>query len=137
MDFECECAHSIYIVRNIDKMNFIDYLAQYKVTAEIPESFIKGDCDADMLNKITVKMLISEFLVVDLDNFNDLNSGKIKSFVYGEMFDLANMILGRPRTNNLKLFIVTNLDASALKHSIFGSNKSLKMRTKELFVENL
>ena len=55
MNFE---SHNIYIVRNVDKDRFIQYLDEYETTTEIPVSFLKGSNDATDLNAITVNIII-------------------------------------------------------------------------------
>lgn len=125
MDFE---HHSIYIVRNIEKNDLVDYLNDYKHTIEIDDGVLRGN-GRDMINNITVQMLLAEFFVVGINDFTDLKPDMLKSFVYGEMFDVTNECLGRCGNKNLKLFIVTDAN---LIDSIFESDSSLKMRTKEL-----
>jgi hypothetical protein len=123
MDFE---HHSIYIVRNIEKKDLVDYLNDYKHTVEIDDGILRGNVS---FNNITVQMLLAEFFVVGVNDFTDLNPETLKSFVHGEMFDVANECLGRSGNTNLKLFIVTDAN---LIDSIFESDSSIKMRTKEL-----
>ena len=77
-------------------------------------------------------LLTSSFFVVGISDVKDfdLNSSKIKMFTYGETFRFANLTLDRVAEKNHKLFFVTDLD---LKDSIFEVNKTIKIRTKEIF----
>ena len=88
------------------------------------------DCNSseNYLNTITLKLMISNYFVVQTNDFDNLSGGQIKELVHGDMFVLPNMML-HIETNNRKrkLIIITDLDPN---NTIFKSDAGLRNRTK-------
>jgi len=88
-----------------------------------------NDRDKLLLEHVTVKMLISKYLIIYLDSFDKLSCSKIKELVHGELFDLLWAFVDKAGLKPIKLIIVSELD---FKGSFFPDDKALIHRCKFL-----
>lgn len=129
---------SIFLIQGnddlkIDLMREIDHYLGGIVT--IPKLFLEFDPmnedeDEDLLDCITVRILIADFFIIYLENFDEVSRSKVKELVTDDFFQYFNVLLDRnslPQKRKLIIVSETSPDGS-----IFLTEKGLKFRCKIL-----
>ena len=131
-------SESIFLIQGNDNLKITllreidDYLGGI---VTIPKLFLEFDPmnedeDEDLLDCITVRILIADFFIIYLKNFDEVSGSKVKELVTDDFFQCSNVLLDR---NSLpqkrKLIIVSETSPES---SIFITEKSLKFRCKIL-----
>lgn len=117
----------IDLLRKID-----DYLGGI---VTIPKMFLEfdpmnGDEDEDFLDCVTIRILIADFFIIYLENFDEVSGSKVKELITDDFFQSYNILLDRNcPPQKRKLIIISEVSPEG---SIFLTEKSLKVRCKIL-----
>jgi hypothetical protein len=129
---------SIFLIQGNDNLKItllreIDHYLGGIVT--IPKLFLEFDPmneeeEEDFLDCITVRILIADFFIIYLENFNEVSGSKVKELVTDDFFQSFNNLLDRNSLPQKRKLIVVS--ETSPEDSIFLKEKSLKFRCKIL-----
>jgi len=120
--------HIINSKRNdiFEEKEFFDYIINFPIDFLLKNKSI----DEFYMDKINVSILISDWFKIVTNNLDELCPAKIKEFVSGDFFDVANSFLCRKDYAKKNLIIITYSDPYKSK---FYLDKGLRARTNFYF----
>lgn len=94
----------------------------------------------DLAAKITVKQLITKYFIMDIQEYNLVDEGEIKSFLHNEYIDILLLMLNAPKiypSNKLFVFVDNEEDLLPQSISMFNRSKVINTNALDLVLQKL
>lgn len=124
---------SVYLVRGDEdfKMNLMREMDEYAGgIVTIPKMFLEfnpmNEDNEDLMDCVTIRILVADFFIVYLDNFDEICGSKIKELVSDDFFQFAYYLLDRRGPPQKRKLIIVSKNSP--KGTIFTTDQGLKSR---------